>query len=214
MEETPKYKAEDFKDWAEDVIDNGIIPTLEALEPNKITILTGNNGTGKSLIRSLCWRSISDAVGKRVKVADISMQRRTGLHSEMGGAGVFLRDHDTTATSMNTLGFLKSILKADDRYIVLDEPEIGMSLEMQRSVAEYLNKVLPDVMTKNHGVLIITHSTEIISHLNADVFLNIQGMSKEEWLNREIKPIDLDEFDAKHSALYSALNERLKPVNE
>lgn len=205
METTDKYT-----EYAEQCIDN-ILDTLEKVEPNKITVVTGDNATGKSVLRQLVWKPISKALGKQIKVADISMQRRTGLHSELGGGGVFLRDTDWSATSTNTLSFIKSVLGATERYIVLDEPEIGMSVSLQASVGEYLNKILPEVLEKNYGIMIITHSHELIKRLSCcDVFLNLQGKSKEEYLTAEPEIIDLEEFEKRDNALFKALQNQLK----
>lgn len=196
--------------WAEEAFDN-LVDALESIHANEITVLTGDNGTGKSLIRKLLWKQLEEELGFRVKVADTSMERRTGLHSELGGGGVFCRDAEWVATSENSIRFMRSVLMADERFIVLDEPEIGLSESMQLSVAKFLNEKLPEVMKKNYGVLIITHSKIIIENLDCiGKFVNIQKLTKEDYLAKEPECIDLEEFDKRSSALFKLLQSHLK----
>lgn len=186
---------------------------------NEVTILTGDNATGKSVIRKTLWEHINDLLGikeQKSLISDISMERRTGLHPEMGGGGVFLRDVGWTPTSMETYHFIKGIFSILDdkekRFIVLDEPEIGASKEVQKAFAKYINNFYEKIHDTNkcYGLLVITHSDEIIKHLKCDNFLNIQGLTKEQYLNREIKDIDLEEIEDFSLNLFKAINNRQK----
>ena len=145
---------------------------------NEVTILTGDNATGKSVIRKTLWQHINDLLGIKEEksfVSDISMERRTALHPEMGGGGVFLRDCGWTPTSMETYRFIKGIFqnlnddnkKISKRFIVLDEPEIGASKEVQKAFAKYINNLYEKIHDPNkcYGLLVITHSDEIIKNL-------------------------------------------------
>ena len=190
---------------------------------NEVTILTGDNATGKSVIRKTLWQHINDLLGIKEEksfVSDISMERRTALHPEMGGGGVFLRDCGWTPTSMETYRFIKGIFqnlnddnkKISKRFIVLDEPEIGASKEVQKAFAKYINNFYEKIHDPNkcYGLLVITHSDEIIKNLKCDNFLNIQGLTKEEYLNREIKDIDLEEIEKFSLNLFRGIRDRNK----
>lgn len=190
---------------------------------NEVTILTGDNATGKSVIRKTLWQHINDLLGieeQKSFVSDISMERRTALHPEMGGGGVFLRDCGWTPTSMETYRFIKGIFqnlnddnkKISKRFIVLDEPEIGASREVQKAFAKYINNFYEKIHDNNkcYGLLVITHSDEIIKNLKCDNFLNIQGLTKEEYLNREIKDIDLEEIEKFSLDLFRGIRDRNK----
>ena len=61
-------------------------------------------------------------------------------------------------------------------FIVLDEPEIGASKEVQKAFAKYINNFYEDIHDNNkcYGLLVITHSDEMIKNLKCDNFLNIQ----------------------------------------
>ena len=201
----------------EDHIDN-LIDIRDRIQLNEVTILTGDNATGKSLIRKTLWQHINDLLGiekQKSFISDISMERRTGLHPELGGGGVLLRDCGWTPTSMETYRYIKGVfqtLNNDKRFIVLDEPEIGASKEVQKAFAKYINNFYEDIHDDNkcYGLLVITHSDEIIKNLKCDNFLNIQGLTKEEYLNREVKDIDLEEIDKFSIDLFRGIQNRNK----
>lgn len=200
-----------------------LIDIREKIQLNEVTILTGDNATGKSLIRKTLWQHINELLGieeQKSFISDISMERRTGLHPEMGGGGVLLRDCGWTPTSMETYRFIKGIFqilnddnkKISKRFIVLDEPEIGASKEVQKAFAKYINNFYEKIHDNNkcYGLLVITHSDEIIKNLKCDNFLNIQGLTKEEYLNREVKDIDLEEVDKFSLDLFRGIRDRNK----
>lgn len=197
---------------------NNLIDIRDSIKLNEVTILTGDNATGKSVIRKTLWQHINDLLGieeQKSFVSDISMERRTGLHPEMGGGGIFLRDCGWTPTSMETYRFIKGVFQAlnsNKRFIVLDEPEIGASKEVQKAFAKYINNFYEEIHDNNkcYGLLVITHSDEIIKNLKCDNFLNIQGLTKEEYLNREIKDIDLEELEKFSLDLFCGIRDRNK----
>lgn len=201
-----------YKEWAQEAYEN-ILDVLDQIKTGHVTILTGDNGTGKSLIRKVLCSSLRNQENDdTIKIADISMEKRTGLHAGLGGGGVFLRDVEWVATSDNSLSFLYSLLNsAKDRYLVLDEPELGMSQDLQKSIGIYLSKRIPETMKENRGMLIITHSREFVRSLSVEhVFVNLQKKSEEEWLNESAKEIDLDDFRKKCDALFRLLQDHLK----
>lgn len=201
-----------YKEWAQEAYEN-ILDALDQIKTGHVTILTGDNGTGKSLIRKVLCSSLRNQENDdTIKIADISMEKRTGLHAGLGGGGVFLRDVEWVATSDNSLSFLYSLLNsAKDRYLVLDEPELGMSQDLQKSIGIYLSKRIPETMKENRGMLIITHSREFVRSLSVEhVFVNLQKKNEEEWLNESAKEIDLDDFRKKCDALFNLLWDHLK----
>lgn len=180
---------------------------------NKLTILTGGNGRGKSFIRKILWQGIKSQLGiteRKSVVSDCSMERRTGIHSHLGGLGVALRDNEATPTSINTYEFIQGLVGCCDRFLVIDEPEIGMSEESQLGLANYLNKIKDDTLSRNYGLLVITHSRTLVANVESDCFINIEGLTKDEWLNRVIIPTDFEIVKEDAFALFKALAKRLK----
>lgn len=117
--------------------------------PNKLTILTGSNGGGKSFIRKLMNSRIRDEFPNRELkglVAEVSMQKRTDTNNPLMGSGFGYTffDNPEFPTSMSTYRLinrlLDSCIKEDDNkksYIVIDEPEIGMAEESQLGIAMF-----------------------------------------------------------------------------
>ena len=184
---------------------------------HKISILTGGNGKGKSLIRKIITNSIAAQLklkGDKPCVASTSQEARCGSNPEWGGLSGVLRDVGWTPTSTETIHNIKNLIsdRFADRYIVIDEPEIGMGEETVAGLVKYLNKTLPK--HKNLGTLIITHNRYIIQNLKIDNFFNIEGMTKDEWLNREIIPLDLDELQKTSDDLFHAVQTRINENKE
>lgn len=62
--------------------------------------------------------------------------------------------------------------------------------------------------------MVITHSRHVVNTLNHDNFMNIEGMTEEEWVNREIVPIDPEDLGKWATELFKTIRDRSKPVDE
>lgn len=195
-------------------IDN-LVNISASIEPYKITILTGSNGAGKSLIRKIVQRDLADKLSKNENeslVVQTSMQQRTESRAEWGALSGAMRDLAWTPTSMETYNKIKSLLQhGTDRFVIIDEPEIGMGEETILGLINFFNETLPKLIKEEKclGVMIITHSRLIVQHLKADCFHNIDGMKKEEWLNRKVKPANLDKLQDRSLELFRAIQKRV-----
>lgn len=196
---TKKITKRNASDHLDDLID-----IADSIDPKKITILTGSNGTGKSFVRKLLGHKIPDKK-KEIKVASISMERRAGLNMD-GAMGAFTKDADWTPTSMETFKLIRGLISQEDRYIVIDEPEIGMGEELVLGLAEFLNENLNKV---SHGVMVITHSRILVEHLKHDVFINIDGLTREQWLTRDLIASDLEDVSEQSNILFRAIQDRI-----
>lgn len=196
------------KDWNKHI--DRLIEIAESIELGKLTILTGSNGAGKSVIRKILPTRIQKKLGKDSPerlVSSLSFMSRAGLSSTIGIN--FLRDTEWTSTGDNTVHLLKSIINHEKRFIVLDEVELGMGEELQLAVANYINSVKDEVLKKSYGLLVITHSRIIANTLKEDAFFNIDGFNtKKEWLNRKVVPTDLDQFQKDCDDLFVAIRDR------
>lgn len=159
-----------------------------------ITVLTGKNGTGKSLLRKQMGFHLQE---EKWKLSTVSMQTRTGDNFSFGAMSGVGKDLDWVPTSMWTLGLLEGMLNdaaksKEPRYVVIDEPEIGMGEETVMALAAWLNEKLQSLPPCIKGVLVITHSRYMVQHLKHDKFVNLDGYETgEAWLSRELVPTDL-----------------------
>lgn len=215
-----------YKDISKKNLNNHIdrlIDILDEIEIGKITILTGGNATGKSVIRKLLNLKLMEKTGSdKSVVSSISMQMRVNTPDSLLGTGLdsMMKDLPWESTSEHTVCLLEGLLdvfnesegNGGKRFLVIDELETGMSKEVQAGTCIWLNEILnPEtVRDKTYGVLLITHSDTVVRTVRHDSFINIDGMTEEEWLNREIVPVTPDELKNWSSALYAAIGKREK----
>ena len=199
-------------------IDN-LLDVLHSIEPHKITILTGGNGRGKSLIRKQMVFRVKEMFGwtdKQMKhsVKSVSMQTRTEQRPDFGALSTAMHDDPTSPTSVSTYRLIENVMQyTDDNFIVLDEIEIGMSAESIAGICEFLNKKFQKIdREKCYGILVITHSDRVVRTLQHDVFVNLEGMNEEEWLNHEIIPTDFEQLEKESNELFCAIRDRSKAV--
>jgi len=220
----------DYKDISEKNINkhiDNIIDIANSIELNKVTILTGGNGCGKSVVRKLLTSIIKEKVkaiyNEEINsplVASVSMETRTASRPDFYALSSMMHDLPWTATSVNTISLIRNLCNLlfdnpsekikDKRFIVLDEIEIGLSEEVLLGLCDYLNDAFDKTKDKTLGVLIITHNRNVVKKLNHDNFLNLEGLTEGDWLNREIRPVSLDDLDEWSTALYSGIRKREK----
>ena len=215
----------DYKDISEEHLNahvDRIVELCNEVPLHKVTILTGGNACGKSVIRKQLALIIPDKLddegishGKST-VASASMQLRTESKPEWGAFSSITHDSPWSATSDATLNMINQLFRnsSDPRYIIIDELEIGMSEELQIGFCNMLNKKLPEILEKNFGIMVITHSRHVVNTLNHDNFMNIEGMTEDEWINREIVPIDPEDLEKWADELFKTIRDRSKPASE
>lgn len=185
-----------------------IVDVRDSIDTGKVTVLTGGNGSGKSFIRKQMQLICKE---DSIPCWTVSMDQRAGFDSNGTGMMVFSRDCEWLPTSVNTLDRMRDFgTKTRGTFGILDEIELGMSEESQYGVALYINKQLEEFRKNNKGLLIITHSKYIARYVDADEFINIEGMTKQEWLDREIVPTDFGSLDRDSSELFRALQDRME----
>lgn len=185
-----------------------LIEVSGQIKAKKITILTGRNAGGKSLIRKLLSPSITKQLKKKsVLIPHASQELRTKTNESMGALSGMAHDLEWLATSDNTISVIDTVFnqeKAD--FIVIDEPEIGMGEELQLGMADYINE---KNKVYGKGILIITHSKHIVRNIKHDVFINLEKMTKDEWLNREPVKMPIEEFNIFATELFKTVRDRI-----
>lgn len=201
---------EPTKDWNPHI--DRILQVLHSIRTHRLTLLTGPNASGKSLIRKQLNYYLMDSLDlprNKPCVASISLSSR--MSRPDGLPNLFYEDAEE-ATSINSIRLLNAVIKTNDRFIVFDEPEIGMSEETQLATAMFLNGKKQEILEKNLGILLITHSRVIASNIQDDDFLSVdpQYTSKEAWLNRTVVPTDLSTLPSESLGLYRAILKRIQ----
>lgn len=185
---------------------------MKQIELNKITILTGSNGSGKSLIRQqLAFKLAKDLdCSPRGLTIDVSMAKRTSSNPDLCALASFMADDPTEPTSLATFYHIQTTFNSIGPehdwypYIILDEPEIGMSRESQLGLASYLKENKDTILHNSKGMCIITHSEFLVKELESiSTFLNMDGYeTADEWINRTIIPTDFHVLQDKSSELF------------
>ena len=184
---------------------DSLLDIKDNINLSKITVLTGTNGSGKSLIaKQLSFRVDSELNGR---IKSVSMNSRTQSNPEWGALANAMSDTEWIATSQNTISLIRGLIKAtkeeNTQYVVLDEFEIGCSEETILALVYLINN-----LNLNVGMLIITHSRLAVKELRFDNFINIDGLSKEGWLNRKIIPTNIKLLEENN--LFSVIRDRMK----
>lgn len=188
---------------------------LHSIEPYQITILTGSNGSGKSLIR----QQLKFHLAKKLNISpagltiDVSMAKRTGSNPSLGGLSSFMHDNPTDPTSLSTYNHICTMIASAEKaehkiYFIIDEPEIGMSKESLLGLTNYLKSKIPYIQNETYGMLIITHSEFLVNEFKEHAnFKNMDGFqTAEEWTNRSIRPTDFKKLAEDSLALFRKLS--------
>lgn len=224
---------------------SNLVNIIEGIDPSGFMILTGTNGGGKSLIRSqfgLKYQKDIDNNPTKRKCKSISMQLRTSSNSEWGAFSSAMHDNESTPTSLNTFQLIEGVFKAaglfkenvpgtvrpysDTGFIIIDEPEIGLSEEMILALCGYLLEMIPKLKDEKIGLMIITHSrlvVEMMSYVPPGIysasewekemkFINLDGLSRIAYLERNVVPANLDLLRANY--LFDAVRNRMREVKD
>jgi hypothetical protein len=189
---------------------NRLVKIMGKIPAKGVSVLTGSNGSGKSLVRTqfifyLARKKKKDPKNMRGILGSVSMQLRTSSNSEWGALSGAMRDTEWIPTSLNTFHLINGLLEKDFEYIIIDEPEIGMGEELIMSLCDFLNKAFEK--NPNRGFLIITHNRYLVYNLKSDKFFNCDGIkTKQEWIDRPMGKADIKILEK--NALFDFIRDR------
>ena len=181
---------------------------------SNVTILTGRNAGGKSLIRKQLVFALSEKLNiqyKKLFVPHASLQLRTDSSPAMGALSNIASDLPWLASSTSTISVIKKVFakKNEANYIIIDEPEIGLGIPLQLGLCDYINEQIEECKKLGKGVLIITHSKTIVENIKHENFINLEDMSEYEWLTHIPKKISLEEFEKFSDELFTTVRDRM-----
>lgn len=212
-----------------------LVEIIEDIDTEGISILTGSNGGGKSMIRqqfALKYKNGKIKNPNKRKCKSISMQLRTSTNPAFGALSSAMLDNEASPTSLNTFNLIQGVFQAsglykeikegevealsETGYIILDEPEIGMAEETVTALVLWLFKHISLLKREKIGLMIITHSRLLVDMFLAHSiennyslnFYNLDNLSIEEYVdkNRVIIPTDLELL--KSNYMFDAIRER------
>ena len=202
-----------------------IVDIVDNIKLNKVTILVGDNGVGKSLIRKqMGVRFYKEYQTDRGIVRQVSMQQRTESNPTFGALSSCLHDWPTSPTSLCTYNLLNQALGGEftlDKpyYLVIDELEIGMSKESIVGAVDFVSKKIPYWLENTLGVLIITHSDIVVDLLTKRfdcdfIYLgyNTVDSNVKNWLDRNVVPTDFEWLDNWSNTLFKQVRDRSKSI--
>lgn len=161
-----------------------------------------------------------------LKGVEASMDMRS---SSMGDAGMFCHDLRWLVTSDNSTHHMRILFNgygdpdapdSDDnryshhhnyngRWMFLDESEVGCSEELAAGIGEYITKEWERIKPYCPCIVVVSYSHELIKRLPLDAnWINLDGLSREEYLNREVIPIDVEEFEKHAFKFFDTVRDR------
>lgn len=184
----------------------------------RVLLVTGGNASGKSLV---CRYLGLTAATSKVEFMRVGM----GLRTQSGIHRAFMfgeEDRDSTGRiSGKTVrgGISTCRNRTSPHFLCLDEPDVGLSEEMQDALGQVLagfGNSLPDL---TRGFVVVTHSRAIASRLMEldphRIRVGAGVASTREWIERGPLPVTADDFEEmdrvgleRFRAVQAVLNER------
>lgn len=178
------------------VVQSGCLELRYQARNPLVGLCLGDNATGKSLLRKLL-QSVLRTQG--VSTIHLSMEGRTStfspIRSVIYGSE---QDESTGVCSVNLIRGLARQTRTEPFFVILDEPDTGLSDRWVQSVGRELTKYLSSPPEMFRGMLITTHRVVLVRELEP---LNPSGvlvgpewpLTIEHWLEgdpREPEPIE------------------------
>jgi len=158
----------------------------------RVLVIVGSNASGKSFLR----RYVQLTLKEKIEVIALSHELRT--QGNFSTALVYGDESWQSTGAITAQTFLTGVKTMRERtkphVVVWDEPEIGCSEELQTGCANWLHKNLHPWPKFLQGLILLTHSRiwarRAMDYPHAK-FLSLDGYRNvEDWLRREVKPVD------------------------
>lgn len=201
-----------------------VITLNKTVTGSPLTVITGQNGSGKSFIRKYVQTVYIKKADIKIEVIHISMSARTGCDFSSGFVKSFIygdeREDSTGYNSVNIVqGAIRTSRDRDNKHvIILDEPDTGMSEEMSAGIGKLISDFMKDKPENLLGLYIISHSRYLLKQLlcHNPNHLNTSGTETlEEYLNREVIPFtDFDSFQESCRSKYVKISKIIDEIKE
>lgn len=156
-----------------------------------ITFIYGDNASGKSLIARLFESVVRSDKEANLSIRSVSIANRTSSGIEKAMIFGDEKEQSTGETSFKVarLGLNSLSKESKQGFVILDEPDIGLSSKYSRSLGKYVAKFLEENEENGKSLVVISHNDtfleSIIKHYNKPY--NEVGvdttLSLKEWLD-------------------------------
>lgn len=182
---------------------------------SKLCIVTGPNASGKSLLRKV----LNSHYGKH-KMLLIHLSQAARSRSGIEKVMMYGSEEDDSTGVISISVFLKAFknidMKAEPTGLLIDEPEIGCSEEVQMAMGSHIAKKIQE-LPMLHGCYVVTHSRLLVQsllHLKPTHFRLQDDMTLEQWANRSVQPADLEKVIEQGREGYRLVNSILDKLKK
>ena len=181
----------------------------------KILVLLGGNCSGKTLLTKIAQQLALEQVIECLPVASMYMRTQGGIHRAFMYNG---SESDSSTGALTVSCFLSGLSTSRSRSrkhaVLLDEPEIGCSEELQMGIGAHLAEYLKNLPDLCEMVILTTHSRRILAQVAplkpTIISLGSKFESIEQWLNRNVESVDPTGIGAKSIDLFRAVHAIVK----
>jgi AAA15 family ATPase/GTPase len=192
-------------------ISSNVVEMSHCCNNSKLTVITGNNASGKSVLRKIISNKFYDS---KIEFINLSLAGRceSGIVKGM----IYGTETDESSGYNSTKSVFTAIstgLKRNNPFVIfLDEPEIGCSDELIAAFCIHIKENIEKMSNLEH-FFIVTHSKFLIESL-LEFNPNHIHMSKEyiglhDWCKRKIIPSNFEDLKKHSHKLWSEI-EKLK----
>ena len=166
-------------------------------------VVVGDNATGKSFLRRIITLRCSKA-NPRIEPIRTSMEERSGAGYMYGPMRALIYgDEGIFSTGTNSLNVVRGGIKTSrgrehPNILIFDEPDIGCSDSLAAGLGVQIRDFAADLPEYTRAVFVISHSRYLLQQLvGCDPHIlwmgENPGNSLQEWLTREVVPVDPEE---------------------
>lgn len=188
----------------------------------RLLVVSGGNAGGKSLVCRYLNQKASEA---EVEYMRVGMGRRTRPGIER--SFIFGADEDRESTGRISANAVKGGIntcrgRKHPHFLCLDEPDVGLSEEMQGGLGALLAGFAADMPDETLGLVVVTHSRHVVRPLLglSPLCLRVGDDLRPtaEWASAEPRPASAEDFlalgsvaTARLRAVQAVLDERKPP---
>lgn len=222
METTPRTVLEDVVGEGNLFGPSGACPTLfDDGNLDRVLVISGENAGGKSFMcKALMHYATERDPGMRMEFVGMSRRTQGGMHRvAMWG------DDTCESTGRNSVGAVLNVIRWSGRedakreWIVLDEPDIGLSEGYAAAMGERLVQFVAEMPDTVEGLVVVSHSRPLVRHLVEAGAMSVRVGDDmrpvAEWIRDGDLPKSLEDLEGlkarsrgRSKAIQHALNER------